>query len=124
MDRAACLVCVRRLPQNIHSSRRNIGAIPGEEYKEHLSRRGWRRSGYCDRDGRRWLRRREPVDEARDKIIRVIARTVPQTGVGDSECRLRGAEITVIEIEGEGRVEVIANAGNALVTELPSAVIE
>src|SRR4029077_8742558 len=85
------------------------GAIPVEKHQEDLRRRGrWSGRGGRDRGGPR--RRRESVDQAGDKVVGTVAGAIAKIGIRDAEGRLGGGKISVVEIEGEGRAEVISYA--------------
>src|SRR6202030_4324458 len=53
-----------------------------------------------------------------------VGGAITQIGLRDIERRPSGGEIAVVEIEGEGRAEIVADPGYPLITELPAAVVE
>src|SRR5260370_33845513 len=110
-------------PQDFHPSGGHIGAIPVEKHQEDLRRRRGRR-GRFDRSrgwGRGW---RESINQAGDKVVRVVTSAITQIGVRDIQRRPSNGEIAVVEIEGEGRAQVVSDPGYSLITELPAAVVE
>ena len=44
--------------------------------------------------------------------------------LSSAKCRLGSGEIAIVEIESEGRAEIIADAGDPLIAELPGAVVD
>ena len=129
--RAARLVLVRRELDDLHALRRDVVLIPVEEHEVDLLAR--RRRG-CRRRRRRGRRRRraELHRQAGDDILCLVARLVFRGARREPDPREREhalvvegwvgrCEITVIEVEGQQRVDVIPDTGDRLVSEQPAA---
>src|SRR6516225_9871276 len=86
--------------------------------------RGWRRRGRRGNRDRRWWRRCEPISHARDKVVGLVVRIILKICPRDAELRPDGREVAVVEIESESITEVIPDAGDPLIAELPATAVE
>src|SRR6476646_1713786 len=93
-------------------------------------RRGWR----CRRRRRRW-RRAALHRQAGDDVLCVVARIVFYEARREAERRERGyplvaegrlsaRHVTVIEVKGKQRVDVVANTGDRLIAEIPAVSLQ